>query len=404
MDAVTFQVGYAQRVITPKLKRPIFLAGFGQNRPAQSVHDDLYARGLALVSETTEVIVVALDLIGYARELCQVVEQRVRAKRPNGRLLIICTHTHHGPDTLGLWGPDEATSGVDPDYMDWLADQIEATALAALDNLQEARWRQTAVSVPELIKNARDPAIVDDELTCLQFVAASTNKPLANWLIYPCHPEVLWDDNPHITSDYMDRMRRDVEAATKVPCLGSVGALGGMVTPNVVEHSFAAAEAMGATLAKAALQSWEGVATMPVAHFSYQRQIFRLPMENPLFQMARAAGLLQTSVADDGTIETEASLLKINDVWLVGVPGELLPKLGLAYRHIMKEAGGGNTAVLGLANDELGYILPAEDFVPPENYLEPDASYEESMSISAQIGPRLTEALSLLIKRDSSVS
>lgn len=41
-------------------------------------------------------------------------------------------------------------------------------------------------------------------------------------------------------------------------------------------------------------------------------------------------GLLQTAVRPNGTILTEAGLLRLNDVWLLGVPGELLPKLGLA--------------------------------------------------------------------------
>ncbi len=390
---MNFQAGYAQAVITPPLERPVFLAGFGQNRRAQVVHDALYVRGLALVAGQTQLVLLGLDLLGYGRERCQAVEQRLRQTHPNVRLLIACTHTHHGPDTIGLWGPDEATSGVDSVYMDWLAGQIEATARGALANVRGVELRQTAVSVPHLVKNSRDPHIVDEELTCLQFSDPDSGAAVANCLIFPCHPEVLWDDNPAITSDYMAAMRREVETATGAPCLGLVGALGGMMTPDVVNHSFAEAEEMGRTLARAALDSWAGVATTAVSHFSYRRHEFAVPLENPLFEMARAVGLLQTAVRADGTILTEASLLRLNGVWLLGVPGELLPKLGLAYRQMMREAGGENTAVVGLANDELGYILPAEDFVPPINYLEPGSSYEESMSVSPQLGPMLTAAL-----------
>ncbi|MEM7114313.1 MAG: hypothetical protein AAF614_17895 [Chloroflexota bacterium] len=394
---MTFQIGYTQTTITPSLESSVYLAGFGQNRRAQTVHDDLFVRALALTNGATQVVVLALDLIGYARELCQAIERRIQAYHPQARLLIACTHTHHGPDTLGLWGPDETASGIDPTYMAWLAAQIEATALTALENLRVATLRQTAVLVPNLAKNARDPHIRDEELTCLQFVDPATSQPLVSWLLYPCHPEVLWDDNPHITSDYLDAMRQTVEAATMAPCIGLVGALGGMMTPDVAAHTFAEAERMGRTLAEAALQSWEGCGETAVSHFTYQRHEFSLPLENPLFQMAQAAGLLQTAVQADGTVRTEASLLQLNNVWLFAVPGELFPKLGLAYRKMMKAAGGENTAVIGLANDEIGYILPAEDFVPPENHLEPGASYEESMSISAQAGPAVTKALRHLI-------
>lgn len=47
------QVGTAQTVITPALDRPIYLAGFGQNRRAQTVHNDLYVRALALERDNT---------------------------------------------------------------------------------------------------------------------------------------------------------------------------------------------------------------------------------------------------------------------------------------------------------------------------------------------------------------
>jgi len=41
-------IGYAQQTITPSLEKKVYLAGFGNNRLAQTIHDDLYARALAL--------------------------------------------------------------------------------------------------------------------------------------------------------------------------------------------------------------------------------------------------------------------------------------------------------------------------------------------------------------------
>ncbi|MCJ7706507.1 MAG: hypothetical protein MUO38_02700, partial [Anaerolineales bacterium] len=57
-------VGYAQTVITPSLDRPVYLAGFGQDRRAETIHDDLTARALALKDEQTTLVLAALDLIG----------------------------------------------------------------------------------------------------------------------------------------------------------------------------------------------------------------------------------------------------------------------------------------------------------------------------------------------------
>ncbi len=61
---MTLLAGHAQAVITPNLERSVFLAGFGQNRRAESVHDDLYAHALATQFGTTTVLMIALDLLG----------------------------------------------------------------------------------------------------------------------------------------------------------------------------------------------------------------------------------------------------------------------------------------------------------------------------------------------------
>jgi len=58
-------IGYAQQTITPSLNKPVFLAGFGNDRRAQTIHDDLYARALAIQTEQTMLVLVALDLIGF---------------------------------------------------------------------------------------------------------------------------------------------------------------------------------------------------------------------------------------------------------------------------------------------------------------------------------------------------
>jgi hypothetical protein len=390
---MTLQIGYAQETITPSLARPVYLAGFGQNRTAETIHDDLYVRALALELGEVRLVAMALDLIGLGRHHCQAIERRVQEDTPSARLFLACTHTHHGPDTIGLWGPDMTTRGVNLEYLSGLKVKVATTALAALAAVQPALLRCTSVRVTGVAKNARDPAILDEELTCLQFCHPRTSAPLATWLIYPCHPEVLWEHNPHITSDYPGPLRRIVEAETGAPCLFMSGAIGGMMTPDVEEHSFAEAEQMGRTLAHAALDVLSGEQAIPVGHLERRRQEYNIPLTNPLFRMAMEAGLLPNLLNDDGTVTTEAALLKIGPAWLLGVPGELLPKLGLAFKAEMQAAGAGTAAVAGLTNDELGYILPHKDYVYPDNPFDPGEHYEETMSIGPEAGPRLAAAV-----------
>lgn len=394
---MSLRAGYAQSVITPGLERPVYLAGFGRDRQAISVHDELYARALALLWEEGCLVVMALDLLGLGRHRCQGVEKQLRASQSAAQLLLCCTHTHHGPDTIGLWGPDELTSGVDPVYLDQLAGRTLATAKEAIARAEPASLRAASVEVSGLAKNSRDPGIVDEELTCLQFCRPDDGRILANWLIYPCHPEVLWDDNPHITSDYLAAMRKEMEQVTGGPCLGQVGALGGMMTPDVQDHSYEEAEAMGIALARAAQQAISAATFKPVTRFRYHRHEFRTPLENPLFHAAIAAGLLADLRGPDGELTSEASLLQLNDTWLFGVPGELLPALGMAYKARMRREGASHAGIVGLANDELGYILPEDAFYYPADPLDPGAHYEETMSAGKGIASQLGRALEGLI-------
>lgn len=392
-----FRAGYAQAVITPALTPPVYLAGFGQNRVAQSIHDDLYVRTLVLAQENARLALVALDLIGLPRCACLDIEQRCNERLPGTRMLIACTHTHHGPDTIGLWGPDMDTPGVNPDFVARLKDCIVQTVSEAFDQLEPVHVRHASTIVTGLAKNARDPMVKDEELACLQFCAE--DRVVATWLIYPCHPEVLWEHNPHITADYAYTLHERIETVTNAPCLFMVGALGGMMTPDVQDHSFAEAAAMGAALASAALNALDKMPAVSVKSLTYERREFAVPLRSPLLEQALDGGLLPDTRTPQGEVVTEANLIRLGDVWLVTVPGELLPKLGLLVKEKLRRAGAALAVVIGLVNDEIGYILPDEEYVYPDNPFEPGAHYEETMSIASDVGSRLLTVLELLIAR-----
>lgn len=401
---MSLYVGYAQSIITPSLSKPVYLAGFGQNRTAQGVHDDLYVRALALRSTASAppqtLILAALDLIGLFRMHILEIQRKVQSFHPDAQMLIACTHTHHAPDTLGLWGPDFQTCGADPSYIAWLIETVTSTILTALQDLQPGGMLAASAQVPGVARNARNPEILDQELSCLQFV--SEESILATLLVFPCHPEVLWQHNPQITADYPGYLRCAVERDTAAPCLFFAGALGGMMTPDVREHSFPEAQAMGKTLAQAALNALSSPQlcyppALPIP-LDLRKTVFSAPVTNPIYHMAIQAGLLPNLLDEKNNLTTETNLLKIGKVWLAGVPGELLPGLGLKLKTELKEAGAALPVVIGLANDELGYILPDEDFLYPENPFQPGDHYEETNSIAPNMGSILMAQVRRLLQ------
>jgi len=386
-------VGYAQTVITPSLDRPVYLAGFGRNRRAETVHDDLYARALAVSDGQTTLVLCALDLIGFFRP--HVYEVITRVNRPDVHIVIASTHTHHGPDTMGLWGPDWKTRGVDEVYFETVKTRIAQTISNALAALKPASVKWASVHVPGVAKNARDPEIVDDELTLFQFLNTE-HCPLITVYNFPCHPEVLWDGNPHITSDYVHYLREEVERQTGAPCIFFSGGLGGMMTPDVKDHSFPEAEAMGRNLAEAGLKALGAVNSQQSAIIHLQKKEIRPQLTNPLYKLAFWVKVLP-DVREGGCVTSEVNLIRIGGLWLATVPGELLPKLGLALKARLHESGASVAGIIGLANDELGYILPAEDFKYPLNPFRPGNHYEETNSIGKEIGPKVIEALQGLL-------
>jgi len=395
------QIGYAQDIITPGLDKPVFLAGFAQNRRATAIHDDLFVRALALRTPERTLVLCALDLIGLFRADVQEIIQRVcghftELNKPE--ILIASLHPHDGPDTMGLWGSDDRTSGVDPLYLAEVKDKAIATILSALAaaTKESPAMKSVCLRVPGLAKNARNPEILDDELTALQFLDGG-GKPLASLFDFACHPEVMWEHNTQVSADYVGYLRQAVEARSGAPCIFFSGALGGMMTPDVKEHTFAEAEAIGQALARAGLEALGNAGGFPVAEISVQKKEIKVKLTNILYKFAFRRKLLPDVRDPQGKITSEVSLIKIGPAWFATIPGELLPKLGLALKARMRAAGAQAAGVICLANDELGYILPAEDFRFPLNPFKPGKHYEETNSISKAMGPAVVEAVRSLL-------
>lgn len=390
-------IGYAQQSITPSLDKTVFLAGFGSNRRAQTVHDDLYVRALTIQTEQTILVLVALDLIGFVRPDVKDLLSRIHESRPDVTVVIAATHTHHGPDTIGLWGPDMQTRGVDEEWMSATKDRIVETIFASLSRLQPTSVKWTSVHIPGLIKNTRNPEILDDELTLAQFTdVTDASKVVVTLMNFPCHPEALWEHNPHITSDYVHSLRDEVGKQTGAPCIFFAGALGGMLTPDVKDHSFEEAEFMGQKLAHEGLGALAAVNSQSCAVHVRQKEV-EAELTNILYMSAFEQRLMPDVRDEKGYVHTEVNLIQIGDLWLATIPGELLPKLGLQLKAWMKQAGATVAGIIGLANDELGYILPEEEFEFPANPFEPGKHYEETNSIGREIGPGVMKALRELI-------
>ena len=114
-----FQAGAAKRIITPK--GSVYLAGWSNNRKSEGIHDELFARCILIDDGQIQIGFLCLDLLGVTRLQNLEIQRLCRKKGAlPDHLIIMATHQHSGPDTIGLWGPDERTTGVDSRYIDWV--------------------------------------------------------------------------------------------------------------------------------------------------------------------------------------------------------------------------------------------------------------------------------------------
>ena len=73
----------------------IYLAGFGNNRIATAMHDDLWARAIAIESGATKIVIVSIDLIGYySKANYYGLERDSKTRRPAPRRNRNTNHQH----------------------------------------------------------------------------------------------------------------------------------------------------------------------------------------------------------------------------------------------------------------------------------------------------------------------
>ena len=442
--------------VTPRLEtEKVWLAGFGaRGRRPSGVHDPLFARLLVLREGGKTLGVASFDLLGLSRE--DVLELR-RLSGFTGdakRLLVHSTHQHSGPDTLGLWGPMPGVSGVN---RAWLRRALETTAaeLRRLETaLEPARLTAGAGKLDPrgLCRDSRDPQVIDGSVAALR-ATGRNGRTLATVVSWACHPEVLGRENLLLTADFPGPLCARVEEKTGGACLFLNGMIGGLLTPDVTAENFYESARVGRAVADAALAL---PLTASGGAVRWRSRPLLVPVENSrylLFLPALAAGhalrdasgnplrrgrawtlslrhlLFGLKPARRPWVESEVSVVDAGPARLVGVPGEAFPELALggydgsgAHGRPLVTPGNPDppalekapkgpylkalsrapvTMLVGLADDELGYLVPEYDFeVRPGRFMLPrlPGHYEETNSIGPAATALVTGALAELLK------
>jgi hypothetical protein len=282
-----------------------------------------------------------------------------------------------------------------------------------------------------------------------QPAAKSPAKPLGLLVVWTCHPEAMGSRNTLLTADFVAATVAKLTADYGCPVAYFSGAVGGLMAPPdnrirnatgqvLEEGDFAYSDGYGQAVAMLASQALEQAQPIRLTPLAAATERIAVPVENKLYRAARAMGVLQRNMIDwtgderlpaepasgavpkpiGAAVETEVGLLKLGELGVACIPGEIYPELVYgAFQepvepHVDFPAApkeptvaslmpGPRWLLIGLANDEVGYILPKRqwDERPPHAYGRDKPQYGEINSCGPDSAPIILRSLARCAQR-----
>jgi hypothetical protein len=431
-------VGFDKKIITPKdwQKTPYYLAGFDRGVRATGVLDDIYVRSVFLKDSFSDggVVLAVIDCVGICNKDINEIRTEVKKNlitKPEIDINVMATHVHAAPDTQGLWGKG-IRCGINKNHMKRLKSISVECILNSINNVKPGNLFFGKVLTENMILDNRLPFVHDDHLARIHFVPED-KSPELYILNIGCHPELLGDKNTKISADWPAYCGKTIYEATGAEFIYFQGANGAITSEGlseVYEGKFSGEPTMIAYGKKMGEYALTIKNEIPIDVDISIRCVERiLPVVNKTFTLASKLKLVKNDVIKvdalnyKRAVKTEVSLLKIGNIKVLLVPGELFPELALGgffsaeesatgndyeYQTLFDMMGDGEKLIFGLANDEIGYIIPDNDFYISEkkpyafwaipNDRHGRAHYEETTGSGPFAAEMIREAVEQLIK------
>lgn len=418
-----------------------WIAGYGASTPMMGANDDISVRAMVIRHNNKTIALVTLDLIGFFKSdvdrVRRLLSERASALRIED-VLIMSSHTHSSIDTVGMWGPQDPFSGVlyecgaNDSYIKEVIGKIVDTIIKAGTSMQKAKVRAITkrVGIEQMATDLRDPFIIDDHMSVVIFEGLNNNRiaTLVNW---GSHPEGLAGTSNLLSSDYVYYLRDAIEngiteGKRQIPASGGMaffiqGPQGGMITNlhmvvydddgNIIknENSFKAIKQIRYNIANKVYEISQEAEYLKDLTITVKKIEYKIPLENKFFWMLFDLGWLRDrpkwkidpnkeSWIDNVEIMSEVMMIRIGDIEIQSIPGELFPELAVggykepyeySFGHPIIESSNkyppdlskapegpyirdwmkGKINILAiLGNDFLGYLLPEYDFKLSDDY------------------------------------
>jgi hypothetical protein len=352
------------------------------DRQPTAVLDPVWARTIVVDNGERRVSITSVDNEGVFKEYWDRVRAKVRADGTDlDQMFFSSTHDESAPDTIGITGPNELTSGTDPFYVEYLIARSAASIEQAAAHTYHAHLRYGSIRPTDLTTCwSSYPFAADEAIGVMQAVRPS-GKVTATLVDYGIHAEELGfsddaQDRLHLSSDWHNFARLAIEREYGGMAMTMAGSVGSVEMPQVyatprdhtptgvysstgnggcrtIYRNDATAAPYGyqssTRLRGEAVARWASIALAQgrwshTTTIHYRRDTFLVPLENALFalggefgvipgkdgyldgrKLTRNASGVVSPPATANEFVTDVAWYRIGDADFVSAPGELFP-------------------------------------------------------------------------------
>jgi len=387
--------------ITSPLGIPL-IGSYG--KPSDDILDELYAKVLVLNDGSTTIVIISADLLYTPlEEITNPIRKIIKDKIgiPSQNVLICATHTHSGPEvfTRTKLRPEKEipASEIDQFYLQTLIRKMAGSVLIAHKNMREDSRKAGAQvkigaakgQIPEILYNRRpknndgsvkmaftlppevtatkkietddegnvkvtftlpdeeaelDFGPIDPEV-CVLRVEDMDGGIVGSVVNFGCHPVCIYPYlSTTISADYPAYTTKVVEQMEGGICLFALGLAGNTVP---IQRGVKPRKQIGKAVGGEALRRLQFVTTAGDVTLNALTKEIRFPIKTA------SSSDKPRDVDETNYITTEIQVLRLGDIYILGLPGEILVEVGL---EIKKRAGVEKLFVVSVSNDTIGYV------------------------------------------------
>ena len=375
--------GVARIDLTPPLEMNAPLGGYGErmNRPAEGVHDRIFAKALVVSDGKRKFALVTADLLGFSPAIKPAIVERLAAEGWSAeQLLLLASHSHASIEMNAI-NPLNTFQipqiGIhNPELYELTINNLVSVIRSAAQSLTPVKVGVSSQEIPGWNRNRRTrDGTTDDELTIVR-IDTVTGKPLAVLVNFTAHPTFLGAETMVFSAGWPGYLQRTLETvigegATAMFYNGAEGDQSPVSRPLAGASHWERAERFGVELALEAERLWKSTELGSDVVFDFGVERIELPPRtwHPGFKETGGAeyglteAVLKEMLPKMFPAESASVSLRLGDWMVVGIPGEMTAELGLQIKTAAKQAAQvQHVTIGGLADVWLSYILTAEEY------------------------------------------